>query len=146
MARELEKKESLLKDLGVIDKVIGAYTAEFIPKVVSNEINTAIKYKYPFVLMALCLDAKYKSKINEGYLSGVIKKSIRNSDILGIPETGKYYVIMPKTNTKGAYTVYSRIQNNLMSDLTISCGICEFSDGMNSDMLSSSALKLLMSQ
>lgn len=126
-----------------MDKVIGAYTAEFVPKVISNEINIAIKYKYPLVLMALCLDIKYKSKINDGYLSGVVKKSLRNSDILGIPEVGKYYVILPKTNTKGAYTVYKRIQDNLMGDLTISCGICEFSEDMSFSDLSDSALNVL---
>lgn len=142
-ARELEKKEMLLNDLGITDKTTGAYTSEFISKVFTNEINIAKKYKYPLVLMAVCVDIKHKNKINDSYLAGVVKKSIRNSDALGIPGEGKFYLILPKTRVKGACSVYDRIIKNLGTDLSVSAGICEYTIGMDYELISSFALDAL---
>lgn len=143
MARDLDKKEALLRDLGVMDKGTGAYTPEFISRVFTNEINTAKKYRFPVVLMAISLDLKHKNKINDNYLASVIKKSIRNSDAFGVPENGKFYLILPKTGVKGACTVYERISKNLSKDLSISAGLCESFKGMTYEVLGELSLDAL---
>jgi len=142
LARELEKKEILLSNLGVIDKRSEAYTSEFIPKVFANEINTARKYKYPVVLMAICLDDNTDKNKNR-FLASIIKKSIRTSDILGIAGAGKFYIFMPRTDEKGGYTVYNRIKESYTNEFPLSAGICESKGDMDFEYLSSCASNAL---
>jgi|GEM_PF-2914819 len=142
MAREIEKKEILLSDLGAIDRKNEAYTFEFIPKIFTNEINTARKYKYPIVLMAICLDDNTdKSKNN--FLASIIKKSIRTSDIMGIAGAGKFYIFMPRTEEKGGYAVYNRIKKHYKNEFSLSAGICESKGDMDFEYLSSCASNAL---
>lgn len=137
--RELEKKETLLRDLGVIDDKLGMYSPQFISKAFSNEIIMAEKYKKSLVLMAVSLDAGHRNSINENYLASVIKKSIRGSDVVGLPEEGRLYVLLHKTNINGAHIVYEKIKKNLGNNISISAGICESFEGMTYVALSKSA-------
>jgi len=141
--RDLEKKEVLLAELGVINKETGSYTPEYTAKVFSNEIATAQKYKNPTVLMAISVDKAFKGLISDTLLAGVINKSIRHADILGMPEEGKFYVILPKTRVEGVCTVYERIKNNATNDFTVSIGACELEEGMTFEELSKHTLKAL---
>ncbi|MFH0703092.1 MAG: hypothetical protein V2B14_06110 [bacterium] len=143
VARQLEKKEILLKDLGIIDKVIGAYTSNFISKVFTNEINIAGKYKYPLVMMIISLDTRYQNNINDNYLAGVIKKSIRNNDIFGIAENNKFYLILPRTNLNGSSVLYNRFKENIEGQFSISVGVSELSDETDFESLALLALKAL---
>lgn len=142
IARELEKKEILLSDLGAIDRKNEAYTFEFISKVFTNEINTAKKYKYPVTLMAICLDNN-ADKNKNSLLASIVKKSIRNTDILGIAGAGKFYIFMPRTKEQGGCTVYNRVKKHFKNDNTLSAGICESKGDMDFESLSSCASSAL---
>ncbi|MDD3012079.1 MAG: hypothetical protein PHC34_00050 [Candidatus Gastranaerophilales bacterium] len=142
MARELEKKEILLSDLGAIDRKNEAYTFEFTPKVFTNEINTARKYKYPVVMMAICLDDN-TDKNKNNFLASIIKKYIRTSDIMGIAGAGKFYIFMPRTEEKGGYAVYNRIRKHYKNEFSISAGLCESKGDMDFEFLSSCASNAL---
>jgi len=142
IARELEKKEALLCELGAIDKSNEAYTSEFIDKIFTNEINIARKYKYPVVLMSICLDYN-ADKNKNNTLASVIKKSIRNTDMLGIAGAGKFYIFMPKTEEKGGYSVYKRIKSYFVDEYSISAGLCESKGDMDFESLSSCASNAL---
>jgi len=130
MTCELEKKESLLKDLGVINRYMEAYTSEFILQVFSNEIKTARKYKYSIVFMAISPDSKY-GEISYDYFAKILKKSTRTGDVLGIPKEGTFYILLPKTGINGAYAVYERIKKNIGINYSFSAGISELIAEMN---------------
>lgn len=142
MAREIEKKKVLLSDLGAIDPKHEAYTSEFLSKVFSNEINTAKKYKYSVTLAAICLDSNNDKPKND-LLVSIIKKSIRNSDILGIAGAGKYYIFMPRTEEKGGFAVYNRIRKYFNNSFSLSAGVCESKGNMDFEALSSCATSAL---
>jgi DNA-binding response OmpR family regulator len=142
MAREIEKKRILLSDLGVMDRKNEAYTSEFLSKVFSNEINTAKIYKYSVVLAAICLDSNADKSKND-LLASIIKKSIRNTDILGIAGAGKYYIFMPRTEEKGGYAVYNRIKKYFKNNFSLSAGVCETKGSMDFESLSSCASSAL---
>ncbi len=129
--RELEKKNALLEKLNLIDETTKSYNLQVTVKVIENEITIAQKYNHSLVLMAISLNAKCKSKANDIILAKVIKDAIRYNDILGSSDQGKYFVILPKTNLKGAYTVSNRIRKELDPELIINTGICEYSEQMN---------------
>ncbi len=128
--RELEKKNDLLETLNLIDETTKSYNLQVTVKVIENEIAIASKYNHSLVLIAISLNAKCKNKINDVILAKIIKDSIRYNDILGSSDQGKYFVILPKTNLKGAYTVSSRIRKELDPNLIINTGICEYSEQM----------------
>ncbi len=137
--RELEKKNALLEKLNLIDQTTKAYNLQITDKVIENEIAAADKYNYPLVLMAISLNLRSKSYSNDIILAKTIKNSIRYSDILGLSDQGKYFVILPKTNLKGAYTVSNRIRKKLDQNLIINTGICEYSSQMAANELMASA-------
>jgi DNA-binding response OmpR family regulator len=139
-ARDIEKKQNLLSDLGVINKEMNAYTPEFTAKVFSNEILAAQKYRYPIALMAVKSDDANDNKIDNRRFAKIINKSVRNSDILGISEDDIFYMILPKTDKNGICTVYERIVNNLKDEITISAGACNLYERMTYDDLSSRTL------
>lgn len=129
-SRDIEKKETLLADLGVIDKVTSFYMPNYTFKVFENEILSAHKYKYPVALMALAPDKACHEKLSTTLLANILKKSTRNTDIVGMVEGGRFYIILPKTKAKGVCTVYERIKNNLGDNYSISIGACEVTEGM----------------
>ena len=142
LTREMDKKSTLLSDLGVYDKITRAYKPEFIKKVFTNEINNAKKYNFPIALMAVCLDAVTENYDNK-YLAGIISDSIRATDCFGVNEEGNFIIVMRKTGILGAQKVYERVKSRLNAKITISAGISEFHSEMNYDSLTMSALKAL---
>ena len=142
IAREIEKNSVLLNDLGVSDKITGAYKPEFIARVFTNEINTAKKYKYPLSLMAVCLDNQNECN-DKNYLSEIINEAIRNSDSFGMPDNDKFFIMLPQTAINGACTVYERIKSKLNENITISAGACESFNNMDYDSLSKLAIEAL---
>lgn len=143
LLHENEIKNVFLKDLGVIDKNINFYTAKFTPIVFEAHINVAKKYKYPITIMAICLDSLYKNRINSDYLAKVIKKSLRSTDVFGIMEQGKFYILLPKTDLASVHTIYGKILKNLGGIFTVSAGVCEITDYVNFNLVDNFVSKAL---
>lgn len=141
--RELEKKETLLRSTGIIDKSTEAFAAQYTEKAFITEINTAKKYKYPAVFMVLGIDSENFNRLNSDYLAVTAKNSVRTRDLIGHGDRGKIYLFLPKTTIKGACTVYEKVLKNLKNGLTISGGICEFNPEISYKELEDNALKAL---
>lgn len=129
--RELEKKEVLLRSIGVVDKSTEAFAAEFTEKAFKAEINIAQKYGYKAVVMVLSLDLNEKDRLNYDYLALTIKNAIRTRDLIGLSSDGKIYLFFPKTDVKGACTVYNKIVASLKQHISISAGVCDFNEEMS---------------
>ncbi|OGH98760.1 MAG: hypothetical protein A2287_04950 [Candidatus Melainabacteria bacterium RIFOXYA12_FULL_32_12] len=143
LMREIEIKEELLKDLGVVDRNIGAYLPKYVHIGFNSHINIAKKYKYPLVFMMICIDSPYKNKINNDYLAKVLKKTLRSTDAIGFWEQGNFHILLPKTDLKGVHTLHNKIVANLGNNFTISVGICMHQEGINYESLKDLALKAL---
>jgi DNA-binding NarL/FixJ family response regulator len=131
ISRDLFKKEQLLEDLEVFNKKTGTYKSKYISKVFSNELNSAQRYKYPLSFMVLALAETSKDKVSEDVIAEIIKKSLRGSDILGIPEENKFYVVLPKTKLNGLFTVVNRIKEKMLPDINFHVGVCEIDEKLN---------------
>ena len=136
-ARELEKKYDILAKLGVVDPETRIYTPEYASAVFTNEIASAQKYRTSVLLMAVSADNQYKDKVNDRLLADIINKSTRGSDVLGMSEQGKIYVIMPRTKINGVNTIFGRINTKAEGEFTTSAGVCELQPGMSFARLSS---------
>jgi DNA-binding response OmpR family regulator len=143
LIRELEFKTSMLKELGVIDKVTGLYLSSFSNIVFNYHINNARRNGRPLIFMAVSPDLQHKNKINNEYLSKAIKKTSRNTDVAGISDDGVFFVLLPETELKGGYTFYNKLIKNLGNMFTISAGFCESFSEMDYESLKFLSLKAL---
>lgn len=146
LLHELEKKENILKYANVIDNKTETYTSGYVEYALTSAINTANKYQYPVVLMAITLDPKFQSEENEEYLATIIKNSTRKTDIVGAVNNRNYFLLLNRTNLNGAHIVYNKLTDKL-GELSISVGmsigICESFSGMDHKILISCAVNAL---
>ncbi|EKE03755.1 MAG: response regulator receiver modulated diguanylate cyclase [uncultured bacterium] len=143
LIREIEIREELLKDIGVIDRNIGAFSPKYVHAGFTAHINVAKKYKYPLIFMVVCIDSPYRSKINSDYLAKVLRKTLRSTDAIGYWEQGNFYILLPKTDLKGVYALHNKMLKNLGNNFTISIGVCMYQDEINYESLRVLAVKAL---
>lgn len=125
MQRIIENRKELLAELNVIDKSTGIYSKEYTQKVFEGEFKDIFKYKSYASFMIISPDISSKNKLSPTFLASVIKKSTRNSDIIGQTADNKFYVLLKKTKTNGVLIVYERIKNSLNGGATVSAGALE---------------------
>ena len=122
-----DSRNSFLTNLGIIEDKTGFYTEEYADQYLNSEIDSAIKYKNPACLMLVGPDDKFFAQ-KSALLNGIIKKSVRLNDSVGIRKDGKYYIYLPKTKLNGAYAVFERINNNLGFDFNVNAAVSEIND------------------
>lgn len=122
-----DSRNNFLTNLGIIENNTGFYTEEYAEQLLDAEINSAIKYKNPSCLMLVGPDDKFFAQ-KSAFLNGIIKKSVRLNDSVGIRKDGKYYIYLPKTKLNGAYAVFERINNNLGFDFNVNAAVAEIDD------------------
>ncbi len=120
-------RNNFLTNLGIIENNTGFYTEEYAEQLLDAEIDSAIKYKNPSCLMLVGPDDKFFAQ-KSGLINGIIKKSVRLNDSVGIRQDGKYYIYLPKTKLNGAYAVFERINNNLGIDFSVNAAVAEIND------------------
>lgn len=138
-----DSRNNFLTNLGIIEDKTGFYTEEYAEQLLNAEIDSAIKYKNPSCLMLVGPDDKFFVQ-KSALLNGIIKKSVRLNDSVGIRKDGKYYIYLPKTKLNGAYAVFERINNNLGFDFNVNAAVAEIDDKNFrevKDMLDSTYLK-----
>ena len=138
-----DSRNNFLTNLGIIEDKTGFYTEEYAEQLLNAEIDSAIKYKNPSCLLLVGPDDKFFVQ-KSALLNGIIKKSVRLNDSVGIREDGKYYIYLPKTKLNGAYAVFERINNNLGFDFNVNAAVAEIDDKNFrevKDMLDSTYLK-----
>ncbi len=120
-------RNNFLTNLGIIENNTGFYTEEYAEQLLDAEIDSAIKYKNPSCLMLVGPDDKFFAQ-KSGLINGIIKKSVRLNDSVGIRKDGKYYIYLPKTKLNGAYAVFERINNSLGIDFNVNAAVAEIND------------------
>ena len=138
-ARELERKDNLLKEMNIVDANTGVYTPDSVSRVVLNEVNLATKYKYSLSLMVTSLDDNGKNRVNDATFAMILKRSTRNSDIICNTGNGRFYIILPRTAENGVSVVYKKIKSNLGGDFTLVAGAVEAYSDVTAEKIISSA-------
>jgi len=121
-------KNEFLTKLQIIQDKTGFYTEEYAEQFLDAEIESAVKYKNKSCLMLVGPDNRFPAFKSINSLNGIIKKSIRLNDSVGIRKDNKYYIYLPKTKLNGAYAVFERINNNLGLDININATVSEIKD------------------
>lgn len=120
LLKELETKSEILESIGIIDKDFGFYKASYIEKVFKIKMENIVKSKDDAIFMALSADINCKNILPQSFLASVLKKSLRQEDIIGFAPDNKFYIILNKTDKKGVLKVYDKIKNNLADTYSIS--------------------------
>ena len=125
LMRELTTKNKLLTELNVLQEDSGFFLKDYSSKVFANEIHNLQKYAQTAVFMKISADINCKNQLTPATLGAILKKSIRTKDQIGFCGEDKFYLLLPKTNAKGAHLVYERIKQELNEEYSISIGACE---------------------
>ncbi|MCD4670106.1 MAG: diguanylate cyclase [Actinomycetia bacterium] len=155
----LEDKNKLLKTLSITDGLTGLHNHRYIVDALSQRISESRRYGQPLSIGMFDID--YFKKINDKYghifgdkvlikISSVIEETIRKVDIAGRYGGEEFLIVMPCTESSGAYTTAERIRESIERikwdrdglKITISGGVCEFKDE-DSEKLIKKADKLL---
>lgn len=155
----LEKKNKLLEILSITDGLTGLYNHRYIVDALSQRITETRRYGKP--LSIVMLDIDYFKKINDKYghvfgdevlikISSVIEETVRKVDIAGRYGGEEFLIVIPDTDSSGAYKTAERIRESIEKikwdkdgqKVTISGGVCEFKDE-DSEKLIAKADKLL---
>jgi len=141
----LEEKTKLLEILSITDGLTGLYNHRYIVDVLSSRITEASRYRKPLSIGMFDID--YFKKINDKYghvfgdevlikISSVIEETIRKVDIAGRYGGEEFLIVIPDTDSGGAYKTAERIRETIEKikwdkdglKVTISGGVCEFND------------------
>lgn len=123
LTSKVRKQQNLLEQLNVINSKTGFYTNQYCETVFDGEFQIIAEKNVEAIMMAISPSEEGKTKINPTQFAAAIKKSTRNSDIISHGPAGKFYVLLPKTNLKGAFCVWDRIKKAAGEDNPINAGV-----------------------
>lgn len=127
MKRNIEIKEGkrnteLLTQIGILNKNSTFYSVKYTPAVFKNLIKKYCQDNVTLALLAISPDVDDKNKCSLDYLASVLKKNLREDDVIGYAENN-LYVLLPNTNSQGALNVYNKVKIILNSTCGLSAGI-----------------------
>lgn len=133
--------------LSVLDELTGSYNYRYFTQILQEEIKRAKRYRQTLSLMMVDIDWFKKCNDTYGHLFGnlvlkdvvsIIRRCIRDVDILCRYGGEEFIAILPQTNKKDAYTIAERVrffvQKHSFQDpglkiktkLTVSIGVATF--------------------
>lgn len=156
LEEELESKNTLLQKISITDALTKVYNRRYLVQRMNEEINKVKRYGYS--VSCLMLDIDYFKKINDKYghqqgdhvlkvLASLIKKNIRNVDIISRYGGDEMIILFPHTDLKGACVVTERLRTKIKETnfgqsktplkLTVSLGLVSFDkkDSLDGDSL-----------
>ncbi|RLJ71193.1 diguanylate cyclase (GGDEF)-like protein [Hydrogenivirga caldilitoris] len=148
--RALKQKEKELKELALRDPLTGLPNRRILMDFLGFEINRANRKGTPLSIAFVDID-DFK-QINDTYghlvgdrvlkaLSGILKKNLRSTDLVGRYGGEEFLIIMPETDLKTAVKVMERLRKRIeethfepVGRVSVSIGITELraGDDMNS--------------
>lgn len=141
LVNTVQKQHSLLVQLNIMNEETNFYSAKFCDAVFTNEFKILEARGIKASIMAVSPNAEGKIKLDSNKLAKSIKKSTRNSDVLVHGTANKFYILLPKTNLKGAFCVWDKIKLAVGEDSLINAAVCEIEgksfDEIKSDLLNS---------
>ena len=137
-----QKTFELLEELNVVSKDNGFYTHDYVKVVFERAIKKALRegIHMSFIILSTDIDCKYK--LSTTLLSSILRKIIRESDVVGVKDDDKFYILLTKTRISGVHAFHSRLMENLSHDYTVSIGAVEVDDD-DFDKLERVALEVL---
>ncbi len=146
LQEELEEKNRILSKYSITDDLMDIYNRRYLMQRLEEELACAARYKYP--VSAMMIDVDFFKRINDVYghaegdiilrdLAEVLKKSLRNVDIICRYGGEEIVVVMPHTDLDGAQMSAERLRKKISENkfgspvhprsLTISIGLAMFS-------------------
>lgn len=126
---DLKQKASYLEEQAIIDSLTGLYNRRYIKDRLLEEIARAKRFKEDLSLVLSDLDKFQEINQNHGTQKGdivlkefsdILKKSIRNIDIIGRFGGGEFIFIFPQTNLEGAVTAAEKIRKKIAENIFLS--------------------------
>ena len=125
------------------DPLTGVNTRRVMERKLEAEHDRAVRYKHPFCVAIVDVDRL--KEVNDGFghtmgdqvlrqLADILRKEIRQTDILARYGGDEFVILMPETDINAAVSVVERVREKAESALatygqtvTISCGVAEWS-------------------
>lgn len=119
----IERKNSdkqILAELGVIDRTSGFYTKQFYEQVLKIELSNIKTQSKQSVLMLVTPDIKCKNILTQQFLASILKKILRNDDIVAFVPDNKFMIIVKEAQLNDSEKIFEKITNNLANSYSIS--------------------------
>lgn len=114
----LEERSRRLEQMAVMDPLTGAYTRRHFLNLLETEWSRAVRYQYPFCLMAFDIDdfrqvnERVGPDIGDSVLVDVInatRANLRMSDLIGRYEGAIFLALLPHNDAARAFTLADRL-------------------------------------
>ncbi len=150
LLEEMEETKKKLERLSITDELTGLYNRRHFYRILAREMEVASKYRLPLSLIIMDLDDFKDYNDTHGHVEGdkalkrfaeVVQNSIRKGIDSAYRLGGdEFAVIAPGSNYDQATRIGERIQQGVR-DLSLSLGIAQFAEGMDTDSFISQADK-----
>jgi two-component system, cell cycle response regulator len=150
---ELNRKNALLEDLAVKDGLTDLYNHRYFHEFMQKQVLHARRYSRPLSIILLDID-RFKT-LNDTYghqmgdqvlksLAGILRDSVRKSDIIARYGGEEFAILMPQTDIQGAAVAAENIRLKVQQlripapadniiQFTISLGVAQLSNAMEGD-------------
>ncbi len=124
--RGLLKKynESLqqLVDMDVVYDNTFFYKEAFVDTIFKANIKKCQEKNIITTLMIISSDIDCKYQLSSGLLGNILKETLRKTDVIGVKDNDKFYVLLNDISPKNAEAMFNRIQKEL-DEYSISAGV-----------------------
>ncbi len=122
LLREVRLKTRQLEQMAITDGLTGVFNRRHIMYLLQTEIERAKRHLVPLTVMMIDID--HFKKINDTFghqfgdrvlvnVTGMIKRKIRNIDMIGRYGGEEFLVIFPNTDLKNALAIGERIRESM---------------------------------
>lgn len=142
---ELKSNRDLLRQMALTDGLTKLYNHGYIHERLAQEISRAKREKHP--LSVIMFDLDHFKAVNDNYghktgdeiliiVASLMRGLIRKQDVAGRYGGEEFFIILPNTDSQGAFTVANKIKTKIENhtlpqkglNVTISGGACSFED------------------
>lgn len=122
-----QKKSSLLALIEVTD-ANGYFQKEYTQMIFEREYKKCLTRYEDTIFMILSADVRCKSPSANKKIEEALSKNLRKSDICGLAPDDKFYLILHKTDEKGAKKFFGRVNNVLPFETSVSAAAISISN------------------